>query len=61
MNFGIKTIVWYDRELRLWTAVRKDPNDNQVGYAGYGVTKKEAILDVNSQYDYSNDLDLADF
>lgn len=38
-------LCWYDRSLRLWTCIMKDINENQVGKAGYGVTKDESIED----------------
>lgn len=57
MNFGIKTIVWYDRSIRLWTAVRQDSEGNQIGYAGYGTSKREAMLDVRAQSNDSIDFE----
>lgn len=48
-NLPPKTIVWYDRSIRIWTAVYQDMYANQVGNAGYGSTKKEAISDVAYQ------------
>lgn len=46
MNFGLKTVVWYDHSIKLWTAVRQDCNGYQIGDAGYGATKKLAISDL---------------
>ncbi len=46
MDFGLKIIAWYDRSLRLWTALFHDSNDDQVGVAGYGMSKKEAVADL---------------
>lgn len=42
-------LVWYDQNLRLWTAVYKDSAGNQVGNAGYGTTKNNAVEDVKYQ------------
>ena len=49
MNFGRKIIVWYDRTIRLWTAVYQDADSYQIGNAGYGISKKEAVSDVAYQ------------
>lgn len=38
-------LYWYDRSLKLWTCIQKDSEGNQIGNAGYGVTKEEAIDD----------------
>lgn len=48
-DFGPKILVWYDRSLRLWTAIRQDRAGNQIGSAGYGTSKQEAIEDVEYQ------------
>lgn len=37
--------VWYDRRQRLWYAARKDQDDNQVGRAGAGPSRRDAIAD----------------
>jgi hypothetical protein len=42
----IKVIVFYDRKIKLWTAYMVDDCGNQIGSAGYGPTKKLAILDI---------------
>lgn len=39
--------VWYDRHIRLWTAIRKDDASNQVGIAGYGTSKDLAIANLS--------------
>jgi hypothetical protein len=49
MNFGRKIIAWYDRSLRLWTAVYQNSDCNQIGVAGYGSSKQEAISDLAYQ------------
>lgn len=49
MDFGLKIVVWYDRNIKLWTAIYQDSSDNQVGNAGYGPSKKEAIGDLAYQ------------
>lgn len=49
MDFGKKIITWYDRSLKLWTAVFQDRDSYQIGVAGYGTTKSEAIKDLNYQ------------
>lgn len=49
MNFGLKILAWYDRSLKLWTAVYQDADSYQVGVAGYGMTKQEAVGDVKYQ------------
>jgi hypothetical protein len=49
MDFGKKIITWYDRSLKLWTAVFQDRDSYQIGVAGYGMTKSEAIVDLNYQ------------
>jgi len=49
MDFGKKIITWYDRSLKLWTAVFHDRDSYQIGVAGYGMTKSEAIVDLNYQ------------
>jgi hypothetical protein len=49
MDFGIKIVTWYDRSLKLWTAVFHDSDSYQIGVAGYGTTKSEAIKDLNYQ------------
>jgi hypothetical protein len=49
MDFGLKIIAWYDRSIRLWTAIYQDQNNDQVGNAGYGPTKKQAVEDVKYQ------------
>lgn len=49
MNLPPKILVWYDRSLRMWTATYRDDSGNQLYSAGYGVTKKEAIEDVQYQ------------
>ncbi len=41
---------FYDRSLRLWTALLVDTDGNQVGSAGYGVTKKDAKEDVEGNF-----------
>jgi hypothetical protein len=41
---------FYDRSLKLWTALLKDAEDNQVGTAGYGVTKKDAKEDAEGNF-----------
>lgn len=38
-------LYWYDRSLRLWTCIKEDSEGNQIGNAGYGVTKDESIED----------------
>jgi hypothetical protein len=35
---------WYDRSLRLWTALWLDPEGNQLGIAQYAVRKTELLL-----------------
>lgn len=45
----MKAIVWYDRSIRLWTAIYVDENEFQVGNAGYGTSKAEALSDVEYQ------------
>jgi hypothetical protein len=49
MNFGLKTVVWWCKEYRMYCAVHQDENDNQVGSAGYGMTKSSAIADLQYQ------------
>jgi len=49
MDFGKKIITWYDRSLKLWTAVFQDCDSYQIGVAGYGVNKSEAIVDLKYQ------------
>jgi hypothetical protein len=48
-DFGPRIIVWYERSLRFWAASYKDRFGNQIGPAGYGPTKQEAIEDVKYQ------------
>lgn len=48
-NLPPKIILWYDRSIMLWTALYQDRDGNQVGNAGYGATKKDAISDVAYQ------------
>jgi hypothetical protein len=50
MDLGLKTIVWWDRSMKTWCAVYQDSNCDQVGDAGYGTSKKEAIADVAYQF-----------
>ena len=49
MDFGLKTLAWYDRSVQTWIAVFHDVNDNQGGNCGYGSSKKDAIADVQYQ------------
>jgi len=49
MDFGRKIITWYDRTLRLWTAVYQDSIGNQLGNTGYGPSKQESISDLSYQ------------
>jgi len=49
MDFGLKTIVWWDKSMRIWCAVYQDANCDQVGDAGYGSSKQAAIADVHYQ------------
>jgi hypothetical protein len=44
-----KIIVWYDRNIRFWTAIYQDDIGNQIGNAGYGMSKAYAIEDVKYQ------------
>lgn len=53
-NLPPRIIVWYDRKIQLWTAVFKDKFHDQVGNAGYGMTKQEAIVDLKYQQEISN-------
>jgi len=39
----MKSILWYDRSLRLWTLIWVDQEENQVGQAEYFPNKQEAI------------------
>ena len=41
--------VWYNRNIRLWTAIYKDADSNQIGNAGFGISKKAAIEDLEYQ------------
>lgn len=38
---------FYDRHLRLWTAMLKDAEGNQICVAGHGPTQELAIDDIN--------------
>ena len=49
MDFGRKIIVWYDRSLKLWTAVYQDAHSYQIGSAGYGPNRSDAIADLKYQ------------
>lgn len=49
MDSSRKIIAWYDRRLRLWTAVFHDSDGNQVGAAGYGMNKQQALEDLKYQ------------
>lgn len=37
---------FYDRSLRLWTALLLDECGRQIGSAGYGVTREIAVADL---------------
>jgi hypothetical protein len=50
MDLGLKTIVWWDKTTRVWCAVYQDANYDQVGDAGYGPTKQDAIDDLAYQF-----------
>lgn len=50
-DFGPRLIAWYDRSMRLWSAAYQDRFGNQIGPAGYGPSKQEAIKDVQYQAD----------
>ena len=50
-----KIIAWYDREIRLWTAIYADEQGYQQGSAGYGTTKRAAVEDVKYQADIAVD------
>ena len=50
MDFGLKTIVWWDKSWKVWCAVYQDSSDNQVGDAGHGSTKQDAIDDLAYQF-----------
>jgi hypothetical protein len=41
---------FYDRSLKLWTAMLKDTEGNQVGVAGYGKTKFAAKRDAENLF-----------
>ena len=49
MTLPPKIIVWYDNEIKLYTAIYHDVDGYQIGNAGYGVTKTDAIDDVKYQ------------
>lgn len=49
MNLPPKIIVFYSRSLRLWIAHYADSIGNQIGAAGYGPSKREAIADAAYQ------------
>jgi hypothetical protein len=49
MNLPAKIIVFYSRSLRLWIAHYSDDLGNQIGSAGYGPSKREAIEDAKYQ------------
>jgi hypothetical protein len=38
-------LYWYKRSLKLWFCIQKDSEGIQIGKAGYGPTKEEAIED----------------
>jgi len=40
---------WYDENIKLWCAVSHDDRGIQVGVAGFGPTKQDAIEDVKYQ------------
>lgn len=42
-------VSWYDRSIKLYTAVLHDRKSNQIGDAGYGPTNGSARLDVKDQ------------
>lgn len=42
--------IWYDRSLRLWVLLWKDPEGNQVGDADYYTTKPAAIAASKTMY-----------
>lgn len=54
VDFGLKIVTWYDRSLRLWAAVYHDSNNNQIGIAGHGTTKQQAIDDLEYQKSIHN-------
>lgn len=45
MPLPTKIIVFYSRSLRLWIAYYADDIGNQIGSAGYGTTKQQAMTD----------------
>jgi hypothetical protein len=49
MKLPLKILVWYDNEIKLYTAIYHDVDGYQIGNAGYGVRKKDAIDDVKYQ------------
>jgi hypothetical protein len=49
MDFGRKLIVWHDRSTKLWTAVYQNSLGDQLGNAGFGSSKKDAIADLEYQ------------
>ena len=45
-NLPPKIIVFYDRAYRVWTATYQDVYGDQIGDAGHGHTKADAIAQV---------------
>ena len=39
-------VIFYDKSMRLWTFYNTDKEGNQIGNAGYGISKDDA------EYDY---------
>lgn len=37
---------WYDRHLRLWTAIWRDDRGNQIGDADYAMSKAQALANL---------------
>ena len=44
----MRTEMWYDRHIRMWTITGRDDKGNQVGDAQYAGSKREA-LDIRSE------------
>lgn len=45
----LRSLTWWDRSLRLYTTLLRDPEGNQVGVAGYGPTPGSSRVDAKTQ------------